>query len=218
MSSGGRVIRMREKPDYERGWINGGFYVLRPSALDYITCPVRWEHAPLEALAAAGQLAAYEHVGIWQCLDTWKDKNLLEGDPGERTSTMEDVGRVRWLARPSERGGALHRLRGALGPDRILEGPPAMHEIQSRSLNQRTMCAWILLRPQKTEECRIAVEALGSIDCDPQPIAALTTFWEPYAGDYGGRHRHARIGTPARIDIRGKESAYFGAGLTGARG
>ena len=75
---GGRVIRMREKPAFDHGWINGGFYVLRPSALDYIQGSVMWEHAPLETLAAAGQLAAYEHGGYWQCLDTWKDKKSLE--------------------------------------------------------------------------------------------------------------------------------------------
>jgi glucose-1-phosphate cytidylyltransferase len=76
----GRVVRIREKPMPEQGWINGGFYVLQPAALDYIGGPVMWEDGPLQALAAEGQLAAYEHVGYWQCLDTWKDKKNLERD------------------------------------------------------------------------------------------------------------------------------------------
>jgi glucose-1-phosphate cytidylyltransferase len=76
----GRVVRIREKPMPEQGWINGGFYVLQPAALDYIAGPIMWEHGPLQSLAAAGQLAAYEHVGYWQCLDTWKDKKSLERD------------------------------------------------------------------------------------------------------------------------------------------
>lgn len=74
----GRVVRIREKPEPEQAWINGGFYVLHPRALDYIIGPVMWEDGPLQALAAAGQLAAYEHAGYWQCLDTWKDKKNLE--------------------------------------------------------------------------------------------------------------------------------------------
>lgn len=76
----GRVVRVREKPvaDHDQGWINGGFYVLQPAALDHITGPDMWEHGPLQSLSAAGQLAAYEHTGYWQCLDTWKDKKTLE--------------------------------------------------------------------------------------------------------------------------------------------
>ncbi len=76
----GRVVRIREKPVPEQGWINGGFYVLQPMALDHIVGSVMWEDGPLQSLAAAGQLAAYEHVGYWQCLDTWKDKKSLERD------------------------------------------------------------------------------------------------------------------------------------------
>lgn len=76
----GRVVNFGDRPMPEQGWINGGFYVLEPAALDQIRGAVMWEEGPLQALAAAGQLAAYEHVGYWQCLDTWKDKKSLERD------------------------------------------------------------------------------------------------------------------------------------------
>ncbi len=76
----GRVVGLRDRPQPEEGWINGGFYVLQPAALDAITGPVMWEDGPLQSLVASGQLAAYEHDGYWQCLDTWKDKKSLERD------------------------------------------------------------------------------------------------------------------------------------------
>ncbi len=75
-----RVVGLTDRPMPEKSWINGGFYVLHPSALDTVHGSVMWEDGPLQSLAAAGQLAAYEHDGYWQCLDTWKDKKCLERD------------------------------------------------------------------------------------------------------------------------------------------
>src|SRR4030095_14540104 len=61
------------------GWINGGFFVLEPAVLDYIEGDdTPWEYAPLERLAADGQLVAYRHEDFWQCMDTLRDLRLLE--------------------------------------------------------------------------------------------------------------------------------------------
>ncbi len=75
---GDRVTRFSEKPQVGEGWINGGFFVLEPGALDYIPGDVHWEREPLENLARDGQLMAYRHEKFWQCMDTLRDKRLLE--------------------------------------------------------------------------------------------------------------------------------------------
>jgi glucose-1-phosphate cytidylyltransferase len=73
------VRAFEEKPQGEGGWINGGFFVLEPSVLDRISDEdVMFEHAPLEGLAADGELAAYRHDGFWQPMDTLRDKRHLE--------------------------------------------------------------------------------------------------------------------------------------------
>jgi glucose-1-phosphate cytidylyltransferase len=77
---GDHVARFTEKPQVGEGWINGGFFVLEPAALDYIESEsIHWEHEPLERLAEDGQLMAYRHEGFWQCMDTLRDKRLLQG-------------------------------------------------------------------------------------------------------------------------------------------
>lgn len=68
-----------EKPRGDGGWINGGFFVLSPSVLDLIDDDfTSWEQEPMNALAAKGQLMAFEHEGFWQPMDTLREKNLLE--------------------------------------------------------------------------------------------------------------------------------------------
>ena len=68
-----------EKPLGDGGWINGGFFVLSPRCVDYVDGDATaWESAPLAALAADGQLMAFEHRGFWHPMDTLRDKNLLE--------------------------------------------------------------------------------------------------------------------------------------------
>lgn len=68
-----------EKPEGDGGWINGGFFVLEPQVLDYITDDSTiWEREPLQRLARENQLSAYEHTGFWQPMDTLREKNLLE--------------------------------------------------------------------------------------------------------------------------------------------
>ncbi|MCC6848773.1 MAG: FAD-binding oxidoreductase [Deltaproteobacteria bacterium] len=110
---------------------------------------------------------------------------------------------------------ALDRLRDALGRDRILEGAPAIHEIRRRSLNPADDAALrCLLRPQSSEECRIAIEVLGEAGCRPRPIGALTTFWEPaHPLDAAIGLDTLALRIPDRIDVR-ERVGYFGAGTT----
>ena len=75
-----RVRSFREKPNGDGAWVNGGFFVVEPKAIDYIDADSTvWEQEPLERLAADGMLAAYRHFGFWQPMDSLRDKNLLEG-------------------------------------------------------------------------------------------------------------------------------------------
>ncbi len=77
--SGGHVTSFIEKPRGDGGLINGGFFVLSPKCIDYITDDYSsWESSVLANLAAAGQLMAFEHHGFWQPMDTLRDKNQLE--------------------------------------------------------------------------------------------------------------------------------------------
>jgi glucose-1-phosphate cytidylyltransferase len=74
-----KVHRFVEKPEGDGGMVNGGFFVLSPKVIDYIAGDeTLWEQAPMEHLAAEGQLAAYKHGGFWQPMDTLRDKQRLE--------------------------------------------------------------------------------------------------------------------------------------------
>lgn len=76
---GHRVVEFQEKPMGEGGWINGGFFVLSPQVIDRIDDDATpWEHEPMRRLVSEGQLGAYFHHGFWQCMDTLRDKNVLE--------------------------------------------------------------------------------------------------------------------------------------------
>jgi glucose-1-phosphate cytidylyltransferase len=75
----GQVLNFKEKPKGDGAMINGGFFVLTPKVLDYLTDDSTvWEQEPLMQLAEEGQLMAYEHQGFWQPMDTLRDKNHLE--------------------------------------------------------------------------------------------------------------------------------------------
>jgi glucose-1-phosphate cytidylyltransferase len=75
---GTQAVSFEEKPQAEGGLINGGFFVLNPSVLELIEdSQTVWENAPMEALAARGQLAAWIHRGFWQPMDTLRDKQTL---------------------------------------------------------------------------------------------------------------------------------------------
>ncbi len=77
--NGDRIEQFSEKPQTGEGWINGAFFVLEPQVFDYIEGDdTQWEREPLERLSADGQLMAYRHTSFWQCMDTLRDKKLLE--------------------------------------------------------------------------------------------------------------------------------------------
>jgi glucose-1-phosphate cytidylyltransferase len=77
--NGDSVLSFTEKPQASEGWINGAFFVLEPGVGDFIDGDdVMFEHAPMERLAAAGQLMAYRHESFWQCMDTMREKHLLQ--------------------------------------------------------------------------------------------------------------------------------------------
>ncbi len=76
---GDLVREFSEKPQIGEGWINGGFMVLEPGVFEYLEGDGSvLEVDGLERLAEAGQLAAYRHEGFWQCMDTLREKKILE--------------------------------------------------------------------------------------------------------------------------------------------
>jgi glucose-1-phosphate cytidylyltransferase len=83
----GVVQGFEEKPQFD-GWINGGFFVFEPGALDYIHEDDVLERKPLEQLAGEGQLRAFRHAGFWDCMDTYKDAVLL--------NDLWEAGRAPW--------------------------------------------------------------------------------------------------------------------------
>jgi len=74
-----KVIEFTEKPQIGEGWVNGAFFVLEPGVFDYIDGDdTVWEHEPLENLARDGKLMAFKHDSFWQCMDTLREKYILE--------------------------------------------------------------------------------------------------------------------------------------------
>ena len=74
-----KIFTFKEKPKGDSAWINGGFFVLEPGVMEYITGDSAvWEREPMEKLSSDGMLSAYRHHGFWHPMDTLRDKNLLE--------------------------------------------------------------------------------------------------------------------------------------------
>ncbi len=75
-----KIDSFREKDVGDSAWVNGGFFVLEPGIFDFITEGDKtvWEQEPMRNLAHEGELAAYKHIGYWQCMDTLRDKMVLE--------------------------------------------------------------------------------------------------------------------------------------------
>ncbi len=85
------VKSFKEKPAGSDGWINGGFFVLRPEVFSYLPPDAEqhmWEGVPLERLSREGQLRAYRHFGFWRCMDAARDKVELEA--------LWSTGQARW--------------------------------------------------------------------------------------------------------------------------
>lgn len=79
IDSGSVVTAFKEKPEGDGNIINGGFFVLSPKVIDYISDDfTSWEKEPLTQIAQDNQLMAYKHKGFWQPMDTLRDKNYLE--------------------------------------------------------------------------------------------------------------------------------------------
>lgn len=74
----GKVTSFNEKPRNPDDWINGGYFVLEPRAIDYIDGDATpWERDPCQRLARSGELFAYRHDGYWQCVDTLHELRTL---------------------------------------------------------------------------------------------------------------------------------------------
>jgi len=73
-----KVKSFKEKPQVGQGWVNGGFFIFNNEVLNFIKDDqTMLEREPLEKLTMAGQLMAFEHKGFWKCMDTMRDKILL---------------------------------------------------------------------------------------------------------------------------------------------
>lgn len=76
---GDQITKFTEKPQAAEGWINGAFFVMEPEIADFIDGDdTLFEREPLERLAAKGELMAYQHNDFWACMDTMRDKVMLE--------------------------------------------------------------------------------------------------------------------------------------------
>ena len=97
---GDLVTNFYEKQELGESWINGGYFILEPGAIDYVEGDdAVWERAPVERLARDGQLMGYRHPGFWSCMDTLKEKQMLE----ESWSS----GRAPWKVWDGEQDGQL---------------------------------------------------------------------------------------------------------------
>ncbi len=76
---GEQVVAFAEKAQLQKAWINGAFFVLEAGIFDYIEGDdTQWEKEPLEQLVQDGELMAYKHTSYWQCMDTLREKYILE--------------------------------------------------------------------------------------------------------------------------------------------
>jgi len=84
------VTSFDEKPQMQKGWINGGFFVVNPIFIDYIKDEtIMLEREPMKKITEEQQLVAFKHHGYWQCMDTKREYDLL--------NSMWDEGKPRWL-------------------------------------------------------------------------------------------------------------------------
>lgn len=77
---GPRITAFQEKPEQQAAYINGGFFVVDRRIGDYLAGDdTVFENDPMNALAAEGNICAYRHPGFWQCMDTYREQQLLTG-------------------------------------------------------------------------------------------------------------------------------------------
>ena len=75
---GNLITSFKEKPQGSSGWINGGFFIFNSKIFKFIKGnQIMLEREPLEKLSKIKELTAFKHHGFWQCMDTLRDKNLL---------------------------------------------------------------------------------------------------------------------------------------------
>ena len=76
----GKIVKyFREKNLLDSGWINGGFFVVQPKFIDFIKNDRTFlEQEPFKIVTKKNQLLAFKHHGFWQCMDTLRDKEILE--------------------------------------------------------------------------------------------------------------------------------------------
>ena len=87
----GRILSFQEKPEQESGFINGGYMVLDKGVRDFLDDggdDCIFEQGPLQKLATEGKLSAYRHSGFWQCMDTFRESEML--------NKMWDSGKAPW--------------------------------------------------------------------------------------------------------------------------
>ena len=78
-TKGNMVSYFKEKSKLDEGWINGGFFVMEPEIFKYIKNSQTYlEREPLVTMSKKREIAAFKHSGFWQCMDTKRDKDLLE--------------------------------------------------------------------------------------------------------------------------------------------
>jgi glucose-1-phosphate cytidylyltransferase len=110
--NGSKVNSFMEKPKGDGAMINGGFFVLSPEVLDYITDDsTTWEREPLECLAQEGNLAAYQHRGFWQPMDTLRDKVHLKSCGNLARPRGSSGHESSFLARQARLANWAHRLQ-----------------------------------------------------------------------------------------------------------
>lgn len=87
----GEINRFIEKPKGDHAWVNGGFFVCEPEIFDFFTNgdQTTFEQDPLISLAERKELVAYKHHGFWKCMDTLRDKYML--------NSLWDAGKAKWL-------------------------------------------------------------------------------------------------------------------------
>ena len=74
-----KVKYFKEKNNLDEGWINGGFFIMSPKFLSFIKNDQTYlEKEPFEKITKKNQFVAFKHKGFWQCMDTLRDKEILE--------------------------------------------------------------------------------------------------------------------------------------------